>query len=80
LHRKASLPKAQFSFDKAEIKHAMPLAARRGVFVADGSKLARSSRRRCATSMRCLVVTDQTADPAVVAEIEATGRGVEIAR
>jgi DeoR family transcriptional regulator of aga operon len=66
---------------EAEIKRAMLLAARRRVIVADGSKLGEVELAKvCDLGEVSLVVTDQTADPAVVAEIEASGCTVEVAR
>jgi DeoR family transcriptional regulator, aga operon transcriptional repressor len=66
---------------EAEIKRAMLLAARRRVIVADGSKLGEVELAKvCDLNEVSTVVTDQTADPAVVAEIEASGVSVEIAR
>ena len=65
---------------EAEIKHAMVLAARRRVIVADGSKLGEIELAQvCDIDEVSMVITDQSADPAVVAEIEATGCTVEIA-
>jgi DeoR family transcriptional regulator of aga operon len=66
---------------EAEIKRAMLLAARRRVIVADGSKLGEVELAKvCDIDEVDTVVTDETADPAVVAEIEASGVVVEIAR
>jgi DeoR family transcriptional regulator, aga operon transcriptional repressor len=66
---------------EAEIKRAMLLAARRRVIVADGSKLGEVELAKvCDLEEVSLVVTDETADPAVVAEIEAAGCEVELAR
>lgn len=66
---------------EAEIKRAMVLAARRRVIVADGSKLGEIELAKvCDIDEVSMVITDQTADPAVVAEIEATGCAVKIAR
>jgi len=66
---------------EAEIKRAMLLAARRRVIVADGSKLGEVELAKvCDIDEVNTVVTDQTADPAVVAEIEGSGVTVEIAR
>jgi DeoR family transcriptional regulator of aga operon len=65
---------------EAEIKRAMLLAARRRVIVADGSKLGEVELAEvCEIQEVSTVITDETADPAVVAEIEATGCTVEIA-
>ena len=65
---------------EAEIKRAMLLAARRRVIVADGSKLGEVELAKvCDLEEVSLVVTDQTADPAVVGEIEAVGCEVELA-
>jgi DeoR/GlpR family transcriptional regulator of sugar metabolism len=59
----------------------MLLAARRRVIVADGSKLGEVELAKvCDLEEVNTVVTDETADPAVVAEIEASGVTVEIAR
>ncbi|HET8979829.1 MAG TPA: DeoR/GlpR family DNA-binding transcription regulator [Solirubrobacteraceae bacterium] len=66
---------------EAEVKRAMLLAARRRVIVADGSKLGEIELAQvCALNEVSTVVTDETADPAVVSEIEAAGVSVEIAR
>lgn len=66
---------------EAEIKRAMLLAARRRVIVADGSKLGEVELAKvCDIHEVSMVITDQTADPAVVSEIEATGCTVEVAR
>jgi DeoR family transcriptional regulator of aga operon len=66
---------------EAEIKRAMLLAARRRVIVADGSKLGEVELAKvCDLDEVHTVVTDETADPAVVAEIEAGAVAVEIAR
>ncbi len=66
---------------EAEIKRAMLLAARRGVVVADGSKLGEVELAKvCDIDEVSMVITDQTADLTVVSEIEATGCSVEIAR
>jgi DeoR family transcriptional regulator, aga operon transcriptional repressor len=65
---------------EAEIKRAMLLAARRRVIVADGSKLGEVELAKvCDLHEVNMVITDNTADPAVVSEIEATGCRVEIA-
>jgi DeoR family transcriptional regulator, aga operon transcriptional repressor len=65
---------------EAEIKRAMLLAARRRVIVADGSKLGEVELAKvCDLHEVSLIITDQTADPAVVADIEAAGCTVEIA-
>jgi DeoR family transcriptional regulator of aga operon len=65
---------------EAEIKRAMLLAARRRVIVADGSKLGEVELAKvCDIDEVSLVITDQTADPAVVSEIEAAGCTVELA-
>jgi DeoR family transcriptional regulator of aga operon len=66
---------------EAEVKRAMLLAARRGVIVADGSKLGEVELAKvCDLDEVSLVITDQTADPAVVAEIQSAGCEVELAR
>jgi DeoR family transcriptional regulator of aga operon len=66
---------------EAEIKRAMLLAARRRVIVADGSKFGEVELAKvCEIQEVSTVITDQTADPAVVAEIEAAGCTVELAR
>lgn len=66
---------------EAEIKRAMLLAARRRVIVADGSKLGEVELAKvCDIHEVSMVITDHTADPAVVSEIEATGCTVEVAR
>lgn len=65
---------------EAEIKRAMLLAARRRVIVADGSKLGEVELARvCDIDEISLVITDRTADPAVVSEIETAGCAVELA-
>jgi DeoR family transcriptional regulator of aga operon len=65
---------------EAEVKRAMVLAARRRVVVADGSKLGEVELARvCELHEVSLVLTDRTADPAVVAEVAATGCQVELA-
>ncbi len=65
---------------EAEIKRAMLLAARRRVIVADGSKLGEVELAKvCDIQEVSMVITDRTADPAVVSEIEATGCTVEVA-
>ena len=65
---------------EAEIKRAMLLAARRRVIVADGSKLGEVELAKvCDLEEVSLVITDHTADPEVVSEIEAAGCAVELA-
>jgi DeoR family transcriptional regulator of aga operon len=65
---------------EAEIKRAMLLAARRRVIVADGSKLGEVELAKvCDIDEISLVITDRTADPAVVSEIETAGCAVELA-
>jgi DeoR family transcriptional regulator of aga operon len=65
---------------EAEIKRAMLLAARRRVIVADGSKLGEVELAKvCDLQEVSMIITDQTADPAVVADIEAAGCTVELA-
>jgi DeoR family transcriptional regulator, aga operon transcriptional repressor len=65
---------------EAEIKRAMLLAARRRVIVADGSKLGEVELAKvCDIQEVSTVITDPTADPAVVSEIEAAGCTVEVA-
>lgn len=66
---------------EAEIKRAMLLAARRRMIVADGSKLGEVELARvCGIDEVNTVVTDDTADPAVVAELRSAGVTIEIAR
>src|ERR1700733_7728819 len=66
---------------EAEIKRAMVLAARRRVIVADGSKLGEIELAKvCDVDEVSMVITDQSADPAVVAEIETAGCEVQLAR
>jgi DeoR family transcriptional regulator of aga operon len=66
---------------EAEIKRAMLLASRRRVIVADGSKLGEVELAKvCDIHEASMVITDDTADPAVIAEIEAIGCRVAIAR
>jgi len=66
---------------EAEVKRAMLLAARRRVIVADGSKLGEVELAKvCDIQEASLIITDQTADPAIVSEIQAAGCAVEVAR
>lgn len=66
---------------EAEVKRAMLLAARRRVIVADGSKLGEVELAKvCDIEEVSTLITDHTADPAVVSEIEEAGCAVEIAR
>ena len=66
---------------EAEIKRAMLLAARRRVVVADGSKLGEVELAKvCDIGELSLVITDDTADPVVAAELAAAGCAVELAR
>jgi DeoR family transcriptional regulator of aga operon len=66
---------------EAEVKRAMLLAARRRVVVADGSKLGEVELAKvCDIQEAGLIVTDPTADPAIVSEIEGAGCAVEVAR
>jgi DeoR family transcriptional regulator of aga operon len=66
---------------EAEIKRKLLLAARRGVVVADGSKLGEVELAKvCDVHEVSTVITDATADPAIVAELEAAGTGVQLAR
>ena len=65
---------------EAEVKRAMLLAARRRVVVADGSKLGEVELAKvCDVREVGLVISDGTADPAIVAEISGAGCPVEIA-
>jgi DeoR family transcriptional regulator, aga operon transcriptional repressor len=65
---------------EAEIKRAMVLAARRPIVVADASKLGEVEVAKvCDLSEVSLIVTDRSADPAVVADIAAAGCEVRIA-
>jgi DeoR family transcriptional regulator of aga operon len=65
---------------EAEVKRAMLLAARRRVIVADGSKVGEVELAKvCDVKEVSLLITDPTADPAVVAEIAAIGCRVELA-
>jgi len=65
---------------EAEVKRAMLLAARRRVVVADGSKLGEVELARvCTIDEVSLVITDRTADPAVVEELRGHGCAVELA-
>jgi DeoR family transcriptional regulator, aga operon transcriptional repressor len=65
---------------EAEIKRRMLLAARRRVVVADGSKLGEVEVAKvCDVEEVSEVVTDATADPAIVAELEAAGTTVRLA-
>ena len=66
---------------EAEVKRAMLRAARRRIVVVDGSKLGEVELAKvCDLDEVSLVVTDQNADPTLVAEIEAAGCEVELAR
>ncbi len=59
---------------EAEVKRAMLLAARRRVIVADGSKFGEIELAKvCDTHEVSTVITDPSADPTVIAEIENTG-------
>jgi DeoR family transcriptional regulator of aga operon len=65
---------------EAEIKRAMLLAARRPIVVADGSKLGEIEVAKvCDVSEVSLVVTDGSADAAVVEELREAGCVVEVA-
>jgi DeoR family transcriptional regulator of aga operon len=65
---------------EAEIKRAMLLAARRPIVVADGSKLGEVEVAKvCDLSEVSLVVTDRSADAAVVAELGEAGCAVQVA-
>jgi DeoR family transcriptional regulator of aga operon len=65
---------------EAEIKRAMLLAARRPIVVADGSKLGEVEVAKvCDLGEVSVVVTDASADPAVVAELRAAGCDVQVA-
>jgi len=65
---------------EAEIKRAMLLAARRPIVVADGSKLGEVEVAKvCDLREVSTVVTDASADPAVVADLAAAGCDVQIA-
>jgi DeoR family transcriptional regulator of aga operon len=65
---------------EAEIKRAMLLAARRPIVVADGSKLGEIEVAKvCDLSEVSLVVTDRSADAAVVAELRDAGCVVQVA-
>jgi DeoR family transcriptional regulator of aga operon len=65
---------------EAEIKRAMLLAARRPIVVADGSKLGEVEVAKvCDLGEVSIVVTDASADPAVVAELRDAGCDVEVA-
>jgi DeoR/GlpR family transcriptional regulator of sugar metabolism len=62
------------NLSEAEIKRAMLPAARRRVIVADGSKLGEVELAKvCDIDEVSLIISDDTADPAVVSEIEAAG-------
>jgi DeoR family transcriptional regulator, aga operon transcriptional repressor len=66
---------------EAEIKRRMLLAARRRVVVADGSKLGEVELAKvCGLDEVSTVITDDTADPAVIVEIEAAGPRVMLAQ
>jgi DeoR family transcriptional regulator of aga operon len=65
---------------EAEIKRAMMLAARRPIVVADGSKLGEVEVAKvCDLAEVSMVVTDRSADPAIVAELTGAGCNVQIA-
>ena len=65
---------------EAEIKHAMLMAARRRVVVADGSKLGEVELAKvCDLEEISLVITDRTADHEVMSDIAAGGCRVEVA-
>jgi DeoR family transcriptional regulator of aga operon len=65
---------------EAEVKRAMLLAARRRVIVADGSKLGEVELAKvCDIDEVDLLITDPTADPAIVAELAAAGCAVQFA-
>jgi DeoR family transcriptional regulator of aga operon len=65
---------------EAEVKRAMVRAARRPIVVADASKLGEVEVAKvCDLADVSLVVTDRSADPAVVADITAAGCEVQIA-
>jgi DeoR family transcriptional regulator of aga operon len=65
---------------EAEVKRAMLLAARRRIVVADGSKLGEVELAKvCDVAEVSAVITDRTADPAVVADLVAAGSSVEVA-
>jgi DeoR family transcriptional regulator of aga operon len=65
---------------EAEIKRAMLLAARRRIVVADGSKLGEVEVAKvCDLGEVSMVVTDGSADPAVVAELAGAGCQVQVA-
>lgn len=65
---------------EAEVKRSMLLAARRRVVVADGSKIGEVELAKvCDVREIGLLISDGTADPAIVAEIEQAGCPVEIA-
>jgi DeoR family transcriptional regulator of aga operon len=65
---------------EAEIKRAMVLAARRPIVVADASKLGEVEVAKvCDLAEVSMVITDASADPAVVEEITTAGCEVRIA-
>jgi DeoR/GlpR family transcriptional regulator of sugar metabolism len=65
---------------EAEIKRAMMLAARRPIVVADGSKLGEMEVAKvCDLAEVSMVVTDRSADPAIVAELTDAGCSVQMA-
>ncbi len=65
---------------EAEIKRAMLLAARRRIVVADGSKLGEVEVAKvCDLAEVSTVVTDRSADPAIVAELKGAGCDVHAA-
>jgi DeoR family transcriptional regulator of aga operon len=65
---------------EAEIKRAMLLAARRPIVVADASKLGEVEVAKvCDLAEVSMLLTDRSADPALVAEIRAAGCEVQLA-
>lgn len=66
---------------EAEIKRAMVRASRRTVVVADGTKLGEVEVARvCPVSDIDLLVTDDSADPDVLAELSVAGLAVDVVR
>jgi len=66
---------------EAEIKRAMVLAAHRRVVVADGSKIGQVALARvCGIAEVSLVVTDGTAEPGVVRDLQDAGCEIQVAQ
>lgn len=78
VHAEAGI--TNFNLPEAEVKRAMLLAARRRVVVADASKLGETEVAKvCDLHEVGLVITDASADPAIVSGLRAGGTEVDIA-